>query len=69
MDLEALFAQTQILNIQAETVDDQLVYRLKVQDASDSSRVEKLMDYLKYRGCQVNVISRFIAETPLPQKQ
>jgi hypothetical protein len=37
---------------------------MKVQDQSDNQRVEKLMDYLKYRGCHVNVIARYVAEQP-----
>jgi hypothetical protein len=62
LDLEALFSQTQILDLKAEKQGDQLLYRMKVQDASNNQRVEKLMDYLKYRGCHVSVISRYVAE-------
>jgi hypothetical protein len=32
-----------------------------VQESSKSKNIEKLMDYLKYRGCQVNMVSRDIA--------
>ena len=42
------------------------MYRVKVQDGSDSKRVDKLMDYLKYRGCAVNMLQRYVAK-PLPQ--
>jgi len=67
LDMEALFAKTKILNIDAEQSDDQLVYRLKVQDGSSSQRVDKLMDYLRNRGCNVSVITRTVAEqTPVP---
>ena len=62
LDMEALFAKTKILNIDAEQSDDQLIYRLKIQDASSSSRVDKLMEYLKHRGCNVSVISRTTAD-------
>jgi hypothetical protein len=30
LDMEALFAKTKILNIDAEQSDDQLIYRLKI---------------------------------------
>ena len=52
--------------MQEDKVDDQRVYRVKVQDGSDSKRVEKLMDYLKYRGCAVNMLQRYVAN-PQPQ--
>lgn len=69
LDLEALFSQTTILDLKATLQDDQLLYRMKVSDTTDQThRVEKLMDYLKYRGCHVSVISRYAAELP-PQNQ
>jgi hypothetical protein len=64
LDLEALFAQTKLLELQEDKVDDQRVYRVKVQDGSDSKRVDKLMDYLKYRGCAVNMLQRYVANPP-----
>jgi hypothetical protein len=64
LDLEALFAKTKIIGINEEKLDDQKVYRVKVQESSDSKKVDKLMDYLKYRGCQVNMIQRYVAQQP-----
>jgi hypothetical protein len=52
--------------LQEDKIDDQRVYRVKVQEGSDSKRVEKLMDYLKYRGCAVNMLQRYVAN-PQPQ--
>ena len=40
------------------------MYRVKVQESSDSKKVDKLMDFLKYRGCQVNMIQRYVAQQP-----
>ena len=61
LDLQALFAQTKIIGINEEKVDESKVYRVRVQDTSDSKKVDKLMDFLKYRGCQVNMIQRYVA--------
>ncbi len=56
LDLQALFAQTTLVEIKEDIIDDKKVYRLKVQESSDSKKVDKLLDYLKYRGCNVNML-------------